>query len=183
MARMVKCKGCGKQISQADAYKHIHTTSSGKTQNQYYCNIEEYETIEREKALYKEIQYATDNILGIPITNNARNKEIQELHEQYSYETILRCIRAKAEDIKNLIAYNKIEGDYNQIRYMCQVIKNTIYDFAREDAKKNDWGQYKTVEELDTYEEKEETNDDIIKRLKDKKETTNSISSFLNGLK
>ena len=183
MARMVKCKACGKQISQADAYKHIHTTSSGKTQNHYYCSFKEYETVERDKALYKEIQYVTDNILGRPITNNTRNKEIQELHEVYSYETILRCIRAKAEDIKNLIAYNHIEGDYQQIRYMLQVIKNCIYDFANEDAKKNDWSQYKKVEELEVYEEKEETNDEIIKRLKDKKETTNNISSFLNGLK
>ena len=183
MARMVKCKACGKQILQTDAYKHVHTTSSGKTQNHYYCSLEEYETVERDKELYRLCQYSTDEILGRPITNNARNKELMQLHEQYSWEEIYRCIKAKAEDIKNLIAYNKIEGDYQQIRYCMQVIKNTIYDFTREDAKKNDWSQYKTVEELDVYEEKEETNDDIIKRLKDKKETTNNISSFLNGLK
>lgn len=183
MARMVKCKACGKQISQVDAYKHIHTTSSGKTQNHYYCSLEEYETIERDKILYKEIQYATDNILGRPITNNVRNKEIQELHEQYSYETILRCIRAKTDDIKNLIAYNKIENDYQQIRYMLQVIKNCIYDFSREDAKK-DWIQKETNEEIENYEEKEESENDIVKRLREnKKENENSISSFLNGLK
>ena len=183
MARMVKCKACGKQISQVDAYKHVHTTSSGKTQNHYYCSQEEFETAERDKELYRLCQYSTDEILGRPITNNARHKELMQLHEQYSWEEIYRCIKAKAEDIKNLIAYNKIEGDYQQIRYCMQVIKNTIYDFTREDAKKNDWSQCKTVEELETYEEKEETNDDIIKRLKDKKETTNNISSFLNGLK
>lgn len=182
MARTVKCKGCGKQINQTSAYKHIHTTSSGKTQNHYYCSLEEYETIERDKALYKEIQYATDNILGRAITNNVRNKEIQELHEQYSYETILRCIRAKSDDIKNLIAYNKIEGDYQQIRYMLQVIKNCIYDFAREDTKK-DWAK-QGVEENENYEEIEETNEDIVQRIRgNKKEKENSISSFLNGLK
>lgn len=183
MARTVKCKGCGKQISQTDAYKHIHTTSGGKTQNHYYCSLEEYETIERDKELYRLCQYSTDEILGRAITNNVRNKELMELHEQYSWEEIYRCIKEKAKDIKDLISYNKIEGDYNQIRYMMQVIKNCIYDFVREDTKK-DWHIQSTNEELDTYEEKEETDNEIIRRLREnKKENENSISSFLNGLK
>ena len=147
MARTVKCKGCGQQINQTEAYKHIHTTSSGKTQNHYYCSQEEFETIERDKELYRLCQYSTDEILGRAITNNVRNKELMELHEQYSWEEIYRCIKEKAKDIKDLIAYNKIESDYNQIKYMMQVIKNCIYDFVREDAKKNDWLQYKTTEE------------------------------------
>ena len=69
------------------------------------------------------------------------------MHEQYSYEQILRCIRAKADDIKNLIEYNEIKNDYQQIRYMMQVIKNCIYDFAREDEEKTSWEQYKKEEE------------------------------------
>ena len=66
---------------------------------------------------------------------------------------------------------------------MLQVIKNCIYDFSREDAKK-DWAQKETNEEIDNYEEKEESENDIVKRLREnKKENENSISSFLNGLK
>ena len=183
MAKTDKCKGCGKQVEKDMAYKNEHITSGGKKINHYYCSQEEYETIERDKKLYKEIQYATDEILGRKITNNARNKEIQELHEQYSYEVILRCVKEKANDIKNLIAYNKIEGDYQQVRYLMQVVKNCIYDFAREDAKK-DWCIQETNEVLETYEEREETDNEIINRLKgNKKENENNISSFLNGLK
>ena len=66
---------------------------------------------------------------------------------------------------------------------MFGVIKNTIYDFVREDVKK-DWHIQSTNEELDTYEEKEESENDIVRRLREnKKENENSISSFLNGLK
>ena len=103
--------------------------------------------MEREKELYKEIQYLTDDILGRPITNNTRNKELKELHESYSWEQILRCIRAKSDDIKKLIEYNDIQGDYQQIRYMMQVIKNSIYDFSIEDERANQWEQYKQTEE------------------------------------
>lgn len=66
---------------------------------------------------------------------------------------------------------------------MMQVIKNCIYDFVREDTKK-DWHIQSTNEELDTYEEREESDNEIVRRLREnKKENENSISSFLNGLK
>ena len=86
MARMVKCKKCGKQISQTDAYKHIHTTSGGKTQNHYYCSQEEFETIERDKELYRLCQYSTDEILGRAITNNVRNKELMKYYQEHNAE-------------------------------------------------------------------------------------------------
>lgn len=161
-----KCKICGKQLDTKVAYKIEHISKSGKKTNKYFCSQEEYENDLREKELYRQIQYATDSILGRPITNNARNKEIQELHEVYTYEQILRCIRAKAEDIKGMIAYNKIEGDYQQIRYMMQVIKNCIYDFAREDSK-NDWSNYvPQQEEIEIEIEETPSTDFKVKKRK-----------------
>ena len=73
---------------------------------------------------------------------------MKELYESgYSWEQILRCIRAKSDDIKKMIEYNDIQGDYQQIRYMMQVIKNSIYDFSKEDERANQWEQYKQTEE------------------------------------
>ena len=112
MARTVKCYICKKEIKKDDAYMFTYTSQSGKEYRKYCCSLEEKENMEREKELYKEIQYLTDDILGRPITNNTRNKELKELHESYSWEQILRCIRAKSDDIKKLIEYNDIQGDY-----------------------------------------------------------------------
>ena len=147
MARTVKCYICKKDLKKEDAYMFTYTSQSGKEYRKYCCSLEEKENMEREKELYKEIQYLTDDILGRPITNNTRNKELKELHESYTWEQILRCIRAKSDDIKKLIEYNDIQGDYQQIRYMMQVIKNSIYDFSIEDEKASQWEQYKQTEE------------------------------------
>ena len=143
----MRCFFCKKDIPKGEGYEWIHISKTGKQYKRHCCSLEEKEQIEREKELYKLCQYETDSILNRPITNNVRNKELQELHEQYSYETILRCIKSKANDIKQMIEYNSIENDYQQIRYMMQVIKNCIFDFSVKDAKQQDWEQYKKVEE------------------------------------
>ena len=180
MARNVKCCICKKEIKKDDAYMFTYTSQSGKEYRKYCCSLEEKENMEREKELYREIQYLTDEILGRPITNNTRNKELKELHESYSWEQILRCIRAKSDDIKKLIEYNDIQSDYQQIRYMMQVIKNSIYDFSKEDERANQWEQYVSETSEEEFIEEEE---DIASRLKNKKENKNNIASFLDSLK
>ena len=147
MAKTVKCYFCKKDLKKEDAYTWIYISKTNKEYKRFCCSLEEKENMEREKELYREIQYLTDEILGRPITNNTRNKELKELHESYSWEQILRCIRAKSDDIKKLIEYNDIQSDYQQIRYMMQVIKNSIYDFSIEDEKASQWEQYKQTEE------------------------------------
>ena len=49
MGRLVKCRGCSKQVNTDNAYCHIHITSSGNKQNWWYCSQEEFEEIEKEK--------------------------------------------------------------------------------------------------------------------------------------
>ena len=180
MARTVKCYFCKKDLKKEDAYTWVYISKTNKEYKRYCCSLEEKENMEREKELYKEIQYLTDDILGRPITNNTRNKELKELHESYSWEQILRCIRAKSDDIKKLIEYNDIQGDYQQIRYMMQVIKNSIYDFSREDERANQWEQYVSETSEEEFIEEEE---DIASKLKNKKENKNNIASFLDSLK
>ena len=186
MARKVKCYFCKKEIDKDNSYMWIHTTKNDKQYKRYCCSEDEKYQHERDAELYKLCQYETDAILGRPITNNVRNKELKELHEAgHSWEQIYRCIKSKADDIKQMIGYNNIENDYQQIRYMMQVIKNVIYDFAREDEKNNAWVKTEEVEvPIEEFNEvKEETDEEILKRLKNKKENKNSISSFLNNLK
>lgn len=148
MAKIVKCYFCKKDLKKEDAYTWIYISKTNKEYKRYCCSLEEKENYEREKELYKACQLSTDEILGRAITNNVRNKELKELHESgYTWEQILRCIRTKSDDIKKLIEYNDIQSDYQQIRYMMQVIKNSIYDFSIEDERANQWEQYKQTEE------------------------------------
>ena len=148
MAKTVKCYFCKKDLKKEDAYTWVYISKTNKEYKRYCCSLEEKERIERDKELYKKCQYETDEILGRAITNNIRNKELKELYESgYSWEQIYRCIKAKSDDIKKLIEYNDIQGDYQQIRYMMQVIKNSIYDFSIEDERVNQWEQYKQTEE------------------------------------
>ena len=148
MAKTVKCYFCKKDLKKEDAYTWVYISKTNKEYKRYCCSLEEKERIERDKELYKKCQYETDEILGRAITNNIRNKELKDLYESgYSWEQIYRCIKAKSDDIKKLIEYNDIQGDYQQIRYMMQVIKNSIYDFSIEDERVNQWEQYKQTEE------------------------------------
>ena len=147
MGRTVKCYICKKDLKKEEAYMFIYTSQSGKEYRKYACSLEEIENDKREKELYKACQLSTDSILGRAITNNVRNKELKELHESgYSWEQILRCIRAKSDDIKKLIEYNDIQSDYQQIRYMMQVIKNSIYDFSIEDERSDIFNTQKSTE-------------------------------------
>ena len=183
MARMVKCKGCGEKIDQSTAYKHIHTTSGGKSQNHYYCSLAEYESIERDKELYSRIQFLTDEILGYPCVNNNRNKRIKDLQNAgYTNEQIYRCFKEYKSEIEKWIEFNKIDKEFNKLAYMFSVVGANIKDFTVEDERKNEWVQSVPQEEnIDIV--FEETEDEVLKRLKNKKEKENSLADFLNGLK
>lgn len=182
---MPKCCICKKDLKKEEAYMFIYVSKTGKEYRKYACSQEEVENDERDKELYKKIQYISDEILGYPCVNNTRNKKIKELQEVgYSNEVIYRCFKEYKDEIIKWIDTNKIDKEYNKIAYMFAVIGANIKDFSIEDEKKNDWNQYTedTIEE-ELFEGREETDGDIIKRLKNKKDNKNNISSFLDSLK
>jgi hypothetical protein len=65
---------------------------------------------------------------------------------------------------------------------MFSVVGANIKDFTVDDERKNEWVQSVPQEEnIDIV--FEETEDEVLKRLKNKKEKENSLADFLNGLK
>ena len=139
----VTCRACGKKIEKEDAFCFVHETKTGKKQNHYYCSQEEKEFQDREKELYSRIQYLTDEILGYPITNNARNKKIKELQQAgYTNEEIYRCIKDCKSEIEEWLTLKDISVEYQKISYMFAIIGNKIHDFTIEDKQRNDWTQY-----------------------------------------
>ena len=179
----VTCRACGKKIEKEEAFCFVHETKTGKKQNQYYCSQEEKEFQEREKDLYKKIQYLTDEILGYPITNNARNKKIQELQQAgYSNEQIYRCIKDCKSEIEEWLTLKDISVEYQKISYIFAIIGNKIHDFTIEDKQRNDWTQYNQSVEQEIEDMFEESDDDIRNRLKNRDKKENTISDFLKGI-
>ena len=181
MARTVKCYICKKDLNKEEAYMFTYTSQSGKEYRKYCCSLEEKENMEREKELYKNIQYISDEILGHPIVNNARNKKIKELQEAgYTNEQIFRCFKEYKDEIIKYLELSGIDKEYNKIAYMFTIIGNKIEDFSKEDERANQWEQYVSETSEEEFIEEEE---DIASRLKNKKENKNNIASFLDSLK
>lgn len=181
MARTVKCYICKKDLKKEDAYMFTYTSQSGKEYKKYCCSLEEKENMERDKELYKNIQYITDEILGHPIVNNTRNKKIKQLQEAgYTNEQIFRCFKEYKDEIIKYLQLSGIDKEYNKIAYMFTIIGNKIEDFSKEDERANQWEQYVSETSEEEFIEEEE---DIASRLKNKKENKNNIASFLDSLK
>ena len=180
---MPKCYICKKNLEKKDAYMYIHISNSGKEYKRYACSQEEVENDKRDKALYKQIQLITDEILGYPCVNNNRNKRIQDLQNAgYTNEQIYRCFKEYKSEIEKWIEFNKIDKEFNKLAYMFSVVGANIKDFTVDDERKNEWVQSVPQEEnIDIV--FEETEDEVLKRLKNKKEKENSLADFLNGLK
>ena len=133
MGRLVKCRGCSKQVNTDNAYCHIHVTSSGNKQNWWYCSQEEFEEIEKEKRYLLECKYMTDDIMGYEITNNVRNKFLSELNKaNYSYEKIFYCIQDNKMAIERALVLkrNDLNNEYNTLAYMFGIIKKEISKYG-----------------------------------------------------
>ena len=181
MARTVKCYFCKIDLNKEDAYTWVYISKTNKEYKRYCCSLEEKENMEREKELYREIQYLTDSILGYKCVNNCRNAKIKELQEAgFTNEQIFRCFKKYKDEIVKWIELNGIDKEYNKIAYMFGVINNVIKDFSIEDERANQWEQYVSETSEEEFIEEEE---DIASRLKNKKENKNNIASFLDSLK
>ena len=184
----MRCFFCKKDIPKGEGYEWIHISKTGKQYKRHCCSLEEKEFHEREIELYRKVQLITDEILTYPCVNNNRNKRIKELQNAgYTNEQIFRCFKQYKEDIIHWINANGIDKEFNKLAYMFAVVGANIKDFTIEDERNNQWEQYKKEEEIipevEFGEIKEETDEEILNRLKNKKENKSNISSFLNNLK
>lgn len=186
---MPKCCICKKDIPKGEGYQFIYISKTGKEYKKWCCNLQEKEQDERDKELYRKIQYITDEILGYKCVNNVRNKKIKELEEAgYTNEQIYRVFKKYKDEIIKWIDVNGIDKEYNKIAYMFAVVGGNIYDFSKEDEKKNDWNQYveNTIEEVDENKVDtlvEESDDDIKNRLNNNKNKSTGFADLLNKLK
>ena len=121
MGRKVKCKICGKQLINTEAYK---ITKNNK--NEYYCNVFEYENMLKEKAVKDECMEFVAEVFNVKYCMPMIVKELNNLRKYYDYETIILTFKDKEtrKTIDWFLSENEIS--YGTIRYVFTIISNNI---------------------------------------------------------
>lgn len=134
MARNCKCRICKKSLKTDIAFK---VTKNGK--NFYYCTEEEYldysQKQNEEKENFTLIFRNIFNILGYNSKNLLINKEIGDLHKQYSYKEINGVLLLYIDFIKQALFRNNIDAEFCKIRYIFAVIRGNIADYVMQQEK------------------------------------------------
>jgi hypothetical protein len=121
---LVKCKGCGNKIERDTAFKVVI-----KDKNTYYCNANEYETINTEKESKNKVIDLSFELIG-KTTNTALFKELTEIANVHTYTKMLKFMEENFIDLDVAISSNNpYVHEYAKIRYFAAIIKNQIGDF------------------------------------------------------
>lgn len=127
---LVKCRACGNQIEKNEAYK----VSKNKV-NYYYCNKEEYMNIYNQKQIKDNVYNEINDIFGYKITNTALYKEINEIHQIYTYEQIISYLKANHQYLSDVLN-KEFKSEFAKIRYFSAILRNSLKDFIIEENKK-----------------------------------------------
>lgn len=117
---MPKCKKCGKELKKQDAF----AVKTGKY-NSYYCSEEEYQEVQKEGQLYKDINKKVFEIFGYYIKNTAYYSNLNELHKLYTWQQIFDCI-LENEQLLDRLMQKDFDNEYGKIRYFVVVVKNKL---------------------------------------------------------
>lgn len=172
MARKVKCKICGKWLTNDTAYK---VTINGK--NQYYCTKEEYEHMKKEQETKEECYKYAEGLINLPYSALMR-KKINELAKYYEYEVIYRCFKADRDKISFWATNKTFNNEHALVSYIMAIISGNINSINK---------QYKKEQEdlKKLFEEpKNDIDLDILNSInetpKGKPRVDNDISDFLD---
>ena len=80
MSRKVKCKICKKQLTTDTSFKVVR---NGK--NEYYCSVEEYENMLKEKAIKDECMELVAEVFNVKYCVPMIVKELNNLRKYYDY--------------------------------------------------------------------------------------------------
>ena len=72
--RKVKCRICSKMNDKDVAYKYVHTTSTGKEVNMYYCSEEEFLEFKTEQKYREKFEEKFNDIMKYTVINSYTRK-------------------------------------------------------------------------------------------------------------
>lgn len=167
MPRKVKCKICGRELTNDIAYKVIKNNK-----NEYYCSQQEYEEMIKEKDNKVKCINLLNEIMQVPYAPPVLVKEIDKIREHYTYEVIYKTIKEMARNIEWFIK-NKESTEYGKARYISTIILNNINQ-----VKKKYDIEMKVKNEM--FNKHNFVDVDIINDTNTVTRNTNDISDFLD---
>lgn len=120
---LVKCRGCFNKIDRDLAYKVVV-----KGVNHYYCNKQEYDEIQKKRQSKDNTFLCINDIFGYKVTSTVLFKEINGLHDTYTYEKILAYLQENQQYLQQVME-KKFVSEYAKIRYFAAILKNNLADF------------------------------------------------------
>jgi hypothetical protein len=99
-----------------------------KGKNTYYCNVEEYETINIEKESKNKVIDLAFELVG-KTTNTALFKELTDISKVHTYTKMFKFMEENMIDLDVAMSRNDFVHEFAKIRYFAAIIKNQIGDF------------------------------------------------------
>ena len=128
--RKVKCRACCELNDIDKAYKHIHTTSTGKVVNMYYCCEEEFLQLKLEQEYRAKFEEKFNDIMNYIVINSYTKRLYNEIKMSgYSNKEIYDCLLEKESEIINSLRYRRDNKNENsRIKYAFAIIRNAMFD-------------------------------------------------------
>jgi hypothetical protein len=133
LGRKAKCRACGKELDTITAFKLIEYDTNNKEKRFYYCSRDEYEQNEAEKekaAADKDRVYRLicDIIGRKEILNSILWKE-KTVWNKVSTDGVIAQYLEQNKDYLTGVISRLEDKEFNRIRYLSAIIKNSIGDF------------------------------------------------------
>lgn len=96
--------------------------------NHYYCNEQEYNKIQKRKQSKDNTFLCINDIFGYKVTSTVLFKEINGLHDTYTYEKIFSYLQDNHQYLQQVMEKDFI-SEYAKIRYFSAILKNNLADF------------------------------------------------------
>lgn len=119
--RKVKCKKCGKELYNVDAYQVIEST-----RKLYYCTEEEYKDIQREKEQYNNCLEIVAQITNVKFVPPVMIKKLKEIRRFYDYHIISRTFKECESTIEWSLENREFVNEFAQAKYITSIIANNI---------------------------------------------------------
>lgn len=101
--------------------------------NHYYCNKQEYNEIQKRKQSKDNTFLCINDIFGYKVTSTVLFKEINGLHDTYTYEKIFAYLQDNHQYLQQVMEKDFV-SEYAKIRYFSAILKNNLADFKMKEA-------------------------------------------------
>lgn len=120
---LVKCRYCGDKHERNEMYKVVVNNK-----NEYYCNGDEYITVQKNKEYKSQTYNIINEIFGYKVINTLLFKELKTIVALSSYENLYGYLNHNINQLKQIMN-KQFNNEVGKIRYFSAIVKNNITDY------------------------------------------------------